>query len=89
MNDTFNLIENSIVNFQVLFLKYKNGTGVVSERDIKPLALFFEQNEWKMIAFCQLRRKTRTFLLYRVESLEATEKDFAPNQFSLKEHFRN
>tara|TARA_R110002111_G_scaffold171346_2_gene236927 strand:+ start:321 stop:590 length:270 start_codon:yes stop_codon:yes gene_type:complete len=89
MNDTFNLIQNSIVNFRVLFLKYKNSNGVVSEREIEPLALFFEQNEWKVIAFCRLRAEKRIFLLSRVHRLETTEKEFAPNQFSLEEYFRN
>ncbi len=89
MNEQLNLLQDSISNFRVVFLKYKNGIGVISEREIEPLALFFEQNEWKTVAFCRLRHETRTFLMTRIYSLDATEKEFAPNQFSLEDYFRN
>ena len=89
MNNQVELLQNSITNFQVLHLKYKSGIGVISEREIEPLALFFEQNEWKMIAFCRLRVEKRTFLLSRIYSVEVTEKEFAPNQFSLEEYFKS
>lgn len=89
MNEQLTLLQDSISNFKVLFLKYKSGIGVISEREIEPLALIFEQNEWKMVAFCQLRNEKRTFLLNRVYSLEATKKEFAPNQFSLEGYFKN
>ncbi len=89
MNDQLNLIQLSITNFRVMFLKRKNRIGVISEREIELLGLFFEQTKWKMVAFCCLRKDHRTFLLHRVHSLEAKEKEFAPNQFSLEEYFRN
>ena len=88
MNEQIILLRNSITTFQVLALKYKSGIGVISEREIEPLALFFDQNEWKIVAFCKLRDEKRTFLLNRVHSLKATKGGFAPNQFNLEEYFR-
>ena len=88
MNEQIILLRDSISNFQVLFLEYKSGIGIISEREIEPLALFFEQNEWKMVCFCRLRKENRTFLVSRVDSLEVTEKEFAPNQFSLEDWFK-
>jgi predicted DNA-binding transcriptional regulator YafY len=88
MNSNIETLQNSITNFQVLFLKYKSGIGVISEREIEPLALFFEQNEWKTVAFCRLRSEKRTFMLSRFYSLEVTNDEFAPNLFSLEEYFR-
>lgn len=87
MNSKIQLLQNAITNFQVLFLKYTSAQGIISEREIEPLALFFEQNEWKTIAFCRKRQENRTFLLSRAHSLEATEKEFAPNQFSLEKYY--
>ena len=81
------LLQNTISNFQVIRLKYLNGIGVISEREIEPLALFFEQNEWNLVAFCRLRGEKRQFLLSRVHSLVKTEKEFAPNEFSLGDWF--
>jgi len=88
MNKDLTLLQDSITNFQVLLLKYKSGQGIISEREIEPLAIYFEQGEWKLIAFCRLRKENRTFLFTRFHTLEKTEKEFAPNQFSLKSNFR-
>ena len=88
MNQQLELLQKAISCFETLDLKYKNAIGTISEREIEPLALFFEQNEWKFIAFCQLRGENRQFLLSRVHSLETTEKAFAPNQFSLEGYFK-
>ena len=88
MNNNLELLQNSISNFQVVSLKYRSSIGVISEREVEPLALFFEQNEWKMVCFCRLRKENRTFLVSRVDSLEVTEKEFAPNQFSLEDWFK-
>ena len=88
MNSNIETLQNSITNFQVLFLKYKSGIGVISEREIEPLGLFFDQSEWKIVAFCRLRGEKRTFLLSRFYSLEVTNDGFAPNLFSLEEYFK-
>ena len=88
MNQQLEILQISISNFSVLLLKYQNASGVISEREIEPLALFFEQNEWNLIAFCRLRKEKRQFLVSRIHDLEATEKSFAPNQFSLEGFFK-
>ncbi len=87
MNEQIILLRDSISNFQVLFLEYKSGIGIISEREIEPLGLFFDQNEWNFVAFCRLRGEKRTFLLNRIQSLEVTKGNFPPNQFSLEEYF--
>lgn len=88
MNQHLELLQKAITNFEVLQLKYRSGIGVISEREIEPLALFFEQNEWYLIAFCRLRGEKRQFLLSRVHSLDTVKKSFAANQFSLEGYFR-
>jgi len=88
MKIKLDIIQKAITNFQVLHLKYNKSNGVISEREIEPLALYFEQGEWHIIAFCRLRQEKRLFLLGRMHSLLTTEKDFAPNQFSLATYFK-
>lgn len=88
MDANLDLIQNAISSFGVLNLQYKSGIGVISEREIEPLALFFEQNEWNLITFCRLRGEKRQFLLSRVHSLDTVKKSFAANQFSLEGYFR-
>jgi len=87
MNKYLSFLQTSITNFQILLLKYKSGQGVISEREIEPLAIYFEQGEWNLIAFCRLRNEHRNFLINRIHNLEETGKTFSPNLFSLKSYF--
>ncbi|MBL4707430.1 MAG: WYL domain-containing protein [Flavobacteriales bacterium] len=87
MTKHLTFIQESISNFEVLLLKYKSGSGIFSERDIEPLALYFCQNNWTLVAFCRLRNERREFLLNRIQSIEKKEVNFAPNQFNLTDHF--
>ena len=89
MNSTLQLLQNSITSFDILRLKYKNANSAISEREIEPLALFFEQGEWKLIAFCKMRKENRTFLIKRIYLLERIEQNFPPNQFNLEDYFRS
>ncbi len=86
MNDQISLLSNAITNFRLLFLKYRNSGGVISEREIEPLAIYFEQNDWRLVAYCRLRKENREFKLNRIHSLEEIG-EFAPNQFSLQDYF--
>lgn len=88
MKTILDTIQQAISNFQVLQLKYIKSIGVISERAIEPLALYFEQGQWHLIAFCRLRQEKRLFLLNRIASLRETDQDFAPNQFSLAAYFK-
>lgn len=88
MKTKLDTIQQAITNFQVLQLKYIKTNGVISERAIEPLALYFEQGQWHLIAFCRLRQEKRLFLINRMESLIETDQGFAPNQFSLPAYFK-
>lgn len=83
-----NSLEDAIANRKTLFLKYRNASGIISEREVEPLAVYFEQNNWLLVAYCRLRSENREFKLDRIHSLEAVG-EFAPNQFSLRDYFRS
>jgi predicted DNA-binding transcriptional regulator YafY len=89
MKASLDILQSSISNFLVIFIKYKNAQNILSEREIEPLALYFEQNEWKLIAHCRLRKENREFLVSRIDSLAETHEVFAPNQFTLEFYFKN
>ena len=89
MNEQIDLISESISNFKVVSLKYKSSQAIFSEREVEPLALYFDQNSWKLLAFCRLRKEHREFLLSRIQMIKKSEIQFAPNQFSLKDHFKS
>lgn len=54
----------------------------MSERDVRPLGLFFWGRTWTLAAWCELRKGFRSFRLDRIRRLEPTERGFesAPGQ---------
>jgi len=82
-------IQQAITERIVLNLKYRSGANVLSERNIEPMALFFTQDQWVLVAYCKLRLSYREFRLDRVAALEKTVDTFPPNQFSLGDYYKN
>lgn len=53
-----------------LHLAYADLEGARTERDVRPLGLFFWGATWSMTAWCELRDAFRNFRLDRIASLE-------------------
>lgn len=86
--DILQLIEEAIKDRIVLSLGYRStANGNRSERDIEPLALYFTQDRWMMVAFCRLRKDWRAFRLDAIVEIEKTMESFPPNQFELSDYF--
>jgi predicted DNA-binding transcriptional regulator YafY len=51
-------------------IKYSDAEGVVTERAVRPLALFFWGTKWSVETWCELRQDFRSFRLDRVEDAE-------------------
>ena len=82
------VIQSSISMRNVLSLSYRSpSTGNMSQRDIEPLALYFTQDAWMMVAFCRLRQAHREFRMDGITELKKTDKTFPPNQFRLSDYF--
>ncbi len=64
----------------VLSFNYQDGTGKLSERCVRPLALWNLSNGWMFSAWCELRKDFRTFRLDRVHELSATGQVFAEEE---------
>ena len=81
-------IQQAISNFTVLTIKYTTANAISSERDIEPLAIYFTQENWVLVAYCHLRKANREFRLDRISNLQITDENFPPNQFSLDDYFK-
>lgn len=86
--DSLITIQKSIADFKTLSIVYKAGNGSQTQRKVNPLALYFTQDNWVLVAFCHLRSDHREFRLDRIKHLESTAEYFPPNQFSLNEYFK-
>lgn len=82
------LLQLAITNLTVLKISYESlENNQVTLRTIEPFALYSTQENWILIAFCQLRKEMRSFRLDRIRKLEATTGKFAPQPFTLAEYF--
>ncbi|GAB5476085.1 MAG: YafY family protein [Maribacter sp.] len=81
-------IQECIINFQVLKLEYTDASGKMSEREIEPLAIYFTQSDWVVVAHCRMRNANREFRTDRIRSIKLIDSYFPPNQFSLTDYFK-
>ncbi|MGW5111505.1 helix-turn-helix transcriptional regulator [Nocardia sp. NPDC004123] len=66
-------VEQAVVARRVLRIEYLDGSGVLSEREVEPVALLHGTNGWYLLAWCRLRDEPRNFRLDRMKGIELTE----------------
>ncbi|WP_435622777.1 helix-turn-helix transcriptional regulator [Flagellimonas sp.] len=87
-SDTLLDIQKSITAFNVLHLDYESASGVRTSRKVRPLAVYFTQDHWILVAYCLLREENREFRLDRIKNLTPTSEFFPPNHFQLEDYFK-
>jgi predicted DNA-binding transcriptional regulator YafY len=81
-SDLLAKIQIGITDFLQLSITYKSiYKNEITKRNVKPLALYFTENDWILIAFCQLRNDIREFRVDKIETLQVTTENF--------EHFKD
>ena len=82
------LIQKAITNTNVLQIEYYSiYKEENTKRNIEPLAIYFTQNAWILVAFCRLRKEEREFRLDRILKLTTTLDTFKYQQdFTLKKY---
>ena len=62
----------------------------ITKRKIEPLALYYTNNAWILIAYCHLRNDLREFRLDKIMGLNTTNEGFKKDlDFSLDTYFKN
>ncbi|MEW7278457.1 YafY family protein [Aquimarina sp. 2201CG1-2-11] len=85
---SLSVIQQSITNFRVLKIEYATASKKYSERLIEPLGVYFTNNTWIMIAYCQLRKDYREFRTDRIINLIETHEFFSPVLFTLEDYYK-
>jgi len=76
-SDFLSKIQTGITNFLQIHITYKSiYKNEITKRNIKPLALYFTENDWILIGFCMLRNGIREFRLDKIEVLQLTSDKF-------------
>ncbi|QHQ59640.1 WYL domain-containing protein [Anaerocolumna sedimenticola] len=81
------LIEHSINDMTQINFDYKNVSGILSHRNVQPLALRFQWYGWYLFGFDLSKRDYRSFKIARMQNLEATDTKFC-NDADIEELLR-
>ncbi|MCB0668592.1 MAG: YafY family transcriptional regulator [Saprospiraceae bacterium] len=74
-----------ITDQQVIHLKYSTILKQeISERNVEPVGVYYSNEHWYLIAYCQLRQAYRTFRLDRIRTIRTTTRSFEQRHPSLK-----
>ena len=66
----------AIAAHRYLRLEYQRADQEYSQREVKPLGLFFWGKVWTLTAWCELRDDFRTFRLDRIQRVDVLEREF-------------
>ncbi|HEU4986784.1 MAG TPA: YafY family protein [Rhizobiaceae bacterium] len=77
---TIDALERAIEGRDVLKLDYRDESGRSTERDIRPLGLWFWGKVWTLIAWCELREDFRAFRIDRIATVAPSGRTFKPER---------
>lgn len=82
-------LQLALTNFNIAKIEYqKPDDGESSVRMVEPFALLSTQENWLLVAWCQLRKGFRLFRLDRIRKLEVRNEKFEPHKLTLQEYFQ-
>lgn len=81
-------LQLALTNFTCSEINYVNEKKVITNRIIEPFALYNTQENWVLVAFCQLRKDFRAFRLDRIQHLKVLNEQFKPHKMTLQEYFK-
>ncbi len=76
LETTLDICRHAIAERRLLRMEYQRADQEYSQRDVRPLGLFFWGNVWTLTAWCELRNSFRTFRLDRIRRLETLNQTF-------------
>jgi len=76
LETTLDICRRAIDERYYLALSYQRADGVLSQREVKPVGLFFWGSVWTLSAWCELRQAFRTFRLDRMRGIQAQARNF-------------
>jgi|SRR5690606_34177905 Predicted transcriptional regulator len=77
---TIDVLEKAVEQRRVLSLDYRDEQGRSTQRDVRPLGLWFWGKVWTLVAWCELRDDFRTFRIDRIAVMKDTGRSFKPER---------
>ncbi len=88
LRETVDALERAAEARMGLKIAYRDEAGTATDRDIRPLTLWFWGSVWTLIAWCELRRDFRMFRVDRIADWRETQPFRAERDKSLHAFFR-
>jgi predicted DNA-binding transcriptional regulator YafY len=66
----------AIADKRLCLMVYQDGSGVKSQRQVRPLGVFYWGKVWTLAAWCELRQDFRSFRVDRITSLTLLDTHF-------------
>jgi predicted DNA-binding transcriptional regulator YafY len=83
------VLQLALTNFDLTKIEYqKADSEEISSRIVEPFALLSTQENWLLLAYCQLRKEFRFFRLDRIKSLAIQNEKFESHKMTLQEYFK-
>lgn len=82
-------LRTAIEERRLVWLQYCDELDSVTEREVRPLGLFFWGNRWSLTGWCELRADFRSFRLDRIREMNVRDDRFLPQPGrTLEDYFR-
>lgn len=78
--EAIDVIERAVESRRILALGYRDEAGRETEREVRPLGLWFWGKVWTLVAWCELRGDFRAFRIDRIASVSVPGRVFKPER---------
>jgi predicted DNA-binding transcriptional regulator YafY len=76
LRERLDVLHEACTDRRVLAFGYTREDGQFSEREVRPLALYFWSGVWTLAAWCELRKDFRMFRIDRMQELHVLQREF-------------
>ncbi len=76
LRERLDVLHEACTDRRVLAFGYTREDGQNSEREVRPLALYFWSGVWTLAAWCELRKDFRTFRIDRMQNVRVLGREY-------------
>ena len=87
LRERLDLLHEACITRRVIAFAYTREDGEQSQRDVRPLALYFWSGVWTLASWCELRQDFRVFRMDRIDELRVLNREFTPKRGQRLEDF--
>jgi len=87
LKERLDVLHDACVGRRVIGFGYSKEDGQSSEREVRPLALYFWGGAWTLAAWCELRKDFRVFRIDRMQEVRVLRREFVQKKGQRLEDF--